>query len=191
MAKPEDQIRSVLPGLVLQFADTYLKQTGVQALLIAGLAPLQAVLHAAFRADPTLTGMGLEIVSIRVSALTPSSELPRALQSPPFESLQQKADEAIFSRRALAVDKERAIAENELSNANARAEPTAEAAAQTIRAEADASAKIVGTGAEATRIRAVEKANADMQLTRMSAIADVPPRCCLPWLRRSLRPSCK
>lgn len=58
--------------------------------------------------------MGLEIVPIRVAALAPNPELSRALQAPTFESLQQKADEATFSRRALAVDAERAIAENEL-----------------------------------------------------------------------------
>ena len=90
LAKPEDQIRSVLTGLVLQFADTYLKQTGVQALLIAGLAPLQAVLHAAFRADPTLTGMGLEIVSIRVSAPTPSSELSRSCNRRPLRACNKR-----------------------------------------------------------------------------------------------------
>lgn len=190
-SKPEDQIRSVLIGLVREFADTYLRQSGVRALLEAGLAPLQAAVNAGFRADPTVTGMGLAIVSIRVAALTPSSELYRALQAPTFESLQQKADEATFSRRALAVEKERAIAENELSNqvalatrrkdliarddANARSEAEAMAASQRITAEANAEAKIIAANAEATRIRAVEQAAADMERARMAAIGDVPP----------------
>lgn len=191
LGKPEEQIKSVLTGLVREFADTYLKDKGVRDLLEAGLSPVQATIAAGFDADPTLDAMGLEAVRIRVSALSPSSELYRALQAPTFESLQQKADEATFSRRALAVDKERAIAENELQNqielaarrkdliaredANGRSEAEALAAANRISVEAEADAKIVSAEAEAKRIRAVEQAAADMEKARMAAIADVPP----------------
>ncbi len=189
--KPEEQIKSVLTGLVREFADTYLKDKGVRDLLEAGLAPVQAAIADGFERDPTLDVMGLEVVSIRVAALSPSSELSRALQAPTFESLQQKADEATFSRRALAVDKERAIAENELQNqielaarrkdliaredANARSEAEAKAAAKQILVAADAEAKVVASEAEASRIRAVEQAAADMEKARMDAIANVPP----------------
>ena len=191
LGKPEDQIKSVLTGLVREFTDAHLKDKGVEPLLEAGLSPVQAAIAAGFDADPTLDGMGLEVVSIRVSALTPSSDLYRALQAPVFESLQQKADEATFSRRALAVDKERAIAENELKNqielatrrkeliaredANARSEAEAEVAARRIMVEADSAAKIIAAEAEAKRIRAVEQAAADMEQARMAAVAQVPP----------------
>ena len=191
VGKPEDQIRSVITGLVREFGDTYIKDSGVRTLLEAGLAPLQAAINAGFADNPTLPGMGLEIVSIRIAALSPSPELSRALQAPTFESLQQKADEAAFNRRALAVDAERAIAENELQNQielasrrkdliaredeNARSEAEAEVAAKWIKGEADANAKIMGAEAEAKRIRAVEQAAADMEKARMAAIADVPP----------------
>ena len=57
----------------------------------------------------------LAAVAVRLTNLAPTSELERALQTPTFEALQQKADEATFARRALAVEKERAIAENELA----------------------------------------------------------------------------
>jgi len=189
--KPEDQIKSVIVGLVREFADTYIKNSGVRSLLEAGLAPLQAAINAGFAANPTLPGMGLEIVSIRVAALTPSPELSRALQAPTFESLQQKADEAAFNRRALAVDAERGIAENELRNQielatrrkdliaredeNARCVAEAEVAAKRIKGAADADAKIMGAEAEARRIRAVEQAAADMERARMAAVSDVPP----------------
>ena len=190
LGKPEEQIKSVLTGLVREFADAYLKDKGVRNLLEAGLSPVQAAIAAGFGADPTLDAMGLEVVSIRVSDLSPSSELYRALQAPTFESLQQKADEATFSRRALAVDKERAIAENELQNqielasrrkdliaredANARSEAEAKAGAKHIMVEAESAAKVIGAEAEAKRIRAVEQAAADMEKARMSAFADVP-----------------
>ena len=42
--------------------------------------------------------------------------MEKALQQPTREAIQQQADEATFARRALAVEKERAIAENELHN---------------------------------------------------------------------------
>ena len=189
--KPEDQIKSVIIGLVREFGDTYVKNSGVRELLEAGLAPLLVAINAGFAENPTLGGMGLEIVSVRVSALSPSPELSRALQSPTFESLQQKADEAAFSRRAMAVDAERAIAENELSNKieletrrknliarqdeNARSEAEAEVAAMRIKGAGEADAKIIGAEAEATRIRAVEQAAADMEKARMAAVSDVSP----------------
>ena len=189
--QPETQIRSILNGLIGEFSDTYLKKSGVRELLENGLSPLQGAINAGFSSDPTLNQMGLEIVSVRISALTPSPELSRALQAPTFESLQQKADEATFGRRALAVEKERAIAENELSNQvelaarkqeliaredeNARSEAEAMSAAQKIMGDADAEAKIVAAKAEATRIREVEQASADMESARMQAYSSIPP----------------
>ncbi|MFK7938455.1 MAG: SPFH domain-containing protein [Roseovarius sp.] len=188
-AKPEDYIRSVLGGLARQFADNYLKPLGVRAVLEAGLAPMQARLNQGFAEDPTAEAMGLEVISVRVSALSPSSELARALQAPTFEALQQQSDEATFARRALAVEKERAIAENELNNltqlaarkselisredANARAEAEGQAAAMHISAEGQAAAKVIAAEAEATRIRAVDQAEADMEKARMAALSQV------------------
>ncbi len=199
---PVDQIQSVLNGLVGEFSDTYLKNKGVRQLLEAGLAPLQAAINEGFQKDPTLAGMGLEIVQVRVAALTPGSELHRALQAPTFESLQQKADEATFNRRALAVEKERAIAENELSNKvelasrrkaliaredeNARSEAEAAAAAQRITVEASADAKVVVAEAEARRIRAVEQASVDMEKARLAAFADVSPAVLLAMAAQKL-----
>jgi len=60
--------------------------------------------------------MGLMMASLRILEIRPSAELEKALQTPTRESIQQDADEATFKRRALAVDKESAIAENELQN---------------------------------------------------------------------------
>ncbi len=190
IAKPIDQISSILTGLAREFSDTYLKSLGVREVLEAGLAPLQAAINDGFRKDPTLDEMGLSVISVRVAALTPSSELARALQAPTFESLQQKADEATFSRRALAVEKERAIAENELANQvelatrrrdliaredeNARSQAEAEAASLRIKAEFAAQAKVIEAEAESSRIRAVEQAQADMERARMDVVGAMP-----------------
>lgn len=189
VSKPEDHITSVLTGLVREFADSYIKKMGVRELLEAGLAPLQARINKGFADDPTLAQMGLAVVAVRVADLSPSPELARALQAPTFEDLQQKADEATFARRALAVEKERAIAENELANqvelaarragliaredANARAEAEGRAAAQQIQAESEAQVKRIAAEAEAMRIRAVEQAEADMEAARMAALGQL------------------
>ncbi|PHP66408.1 band 7 protein [Zhengella mangrovi] len=189
-AKPQDHIHSVLTGLAREFSDTYVKGKAIRDLLDAGLAPLQAALNAGFAAEAALADMGLTVIAVRVAALTPSSELARALQVPTFEAMQQKADEATFARRALAVEKERAIAENELANRielaarrrdliaredeNARSEAQADAAAQSIRAEGGARARTIEAEAEATRIRTVEQAAAEMEQLRMAAVAGMP-----------------
>ena len=185
-AEPEDHINKVIQGLVRGIAEAYIKGFGVRALLEAGLSGFQARLDAGLVEDPTMAGLGIEIVSVRLNALTPSSELARALQAPTFESLQQQADEATFARRALAVDKERAIAENELANqielasrrsdlidregSNARAEATSVAKAQEIRARGEAETTVIFAEAEATRIREVEAAEAEAERVRMEAV---------------------
>ena len=184
--KPEEHINKVIQGLLRGIAEDYIKTMGVRALLEAGLSGFQSRLNTGLAEDPTMAEMGIRIVSVRLNALTPSTELARALQAPTFESLQQQADEATFARRALAVDKERAIAENELANqielasrraslidregANARAEAEATAEAQQIRARGDADTTVISAEAEATRIRAVEQAAAEMEEARMAAL---------------------
>jgi NADH dehydrogenase/NADH:ubiquinone oxidoreductase subunit G len=123
--------------------------------------------------------MGLEVANVRVADISPSSELSRALQTPTFERLQQQTDQATFERRALAVEKERAIAENELSNQielarrqkeligredeNARTRATAEAAAKKIQAEA-----------EAQRIQVIEEARTQAERQRVAVYSDLP-----------------
>lgn len=190
LAEPEAQITALLTGLAREFADSYIKGLGVRAVLESGLSPLQAALNLGLVQNETLGDMGLSVITARVAALRPSSELARALQAPTFESLQQKADEATFARRALAVDKERAIAENELANQielasrraeliarmdeNARSEAEASAAAERIATEAEAANAVTRAEAEAARIRLVETAAVAAERDRMAVLAGLP-----------------
>ena len=80
------------------------------------MAPIRAHIAAGLAAEPALEELGIEVVAVRVAAVAPTSELEKALQQPTREAIQQDADKATFQRRALAVEKERAIAENELQN---------------------------------------------------------------------------
>ena len=179
--KPIDQINAMLSGMAHQFILAALQAAPVRKLLEDGIAPIQELIAHGFRADDSLRARGLEIVGINIASVAPNSELARALQAPTFESLQQQADEASFARRAMAVEKERAIAENELNtqielakrqealiareDANARAEAETLAASRKIEAEADAAS-----------IRAVALARADGERAKMDALGAVSPQ---------------
>jgi regulator of protease activity HflC (stomatin/prohibitin superfamily) len=176
---PIDQIESRFGGLAHQAAAQYLMERPVRELLDAGLEPLRQRIEAALIGSPALSEIGVETITVRLSSIAPSLELERALQTPTFEALQQKADEAMFERRALAVDKERAIAENELANKVelARREMqliAEEAGNQRARAVAAAEAGQVAAAAEAERIRSVESARAEAEQSHMAVYRDVP-----------------
>lgn len=81
----------------------------------AGAAETRDALEQSLRANAEIEAMGLALVSVQVDQVTPTAELEKALQTPTREAIQQKADEATFQRRALAVENERAIKENELA----------------------------------------------------------------------------
>lgn len=190
-AEPIQRIETRLAGLVNQAVLQYLAQASVRALLDAGPEPLRHALEAALAGDPALNEIGLSVVAIRLTNLAPSSELERALQTPTFEALQQKADEATFERRALAVDKERAIAENELANKTelARREKTLiaeEAENARNRATGVAEAQQIEAVAEADRIRTVEGASAEAEEKRIAIYRDLPPAVLMGLAAREL-----
>ncbi len=62
-----------------------------------------------------LQEMGIEILSITFNSVTPTPEISKALEADYRESLHRKSDEAIYARRAAAVEQERKIRENELN----------------------------------------------------------------------------
>jgi hypothetical protein len=179
-SQPIDQIDNLLISLVRRFTVTHLTGRGIRDLLAEGIAPLQEAVMVGISADERLGAMGLEIINVSIAEVAPSSELARALQAPTYEELQQKADEASFARRALAVDKERAIAENELGNkielASRQKDLIAREDANTrAQAEAKAASMNIGATAEAERIRTVGQARAEMEGTKVRLYAELPP----------------
>lgn len=114
--EPLEQVAALLTQLAQQSAWEYLTHTPVRDLLTEGVAEIRRRIGEGLAIDGRPAGMGPEIVSVRVAAVRPSAEVEKALQMPTREAIQQEADEATFQRRALAVEKERAIAENELQN---------------------------------------------------------------------------
>ena len=69
---------------------------------------------ARLRASPDLGSLGVEILNVFVTAVRPTPEVAKALEADYRETLLKKADQAIYTRRAAAVEEERKIRENEL-----------------------------------------------------------------------------
>jgi len=190
-AEPIQRIETRLAGLVNQAALQYLAGAPVRALLDAGPEPLRRALEAALGGDAALAEIGLAAVAVRLTNLAPSSELERALQTPTFEALQQKADEATFERRALAVEKERAIAENELATKTELARREKQLIAEEVdnaraRAEGLADAERIAAEGEAGRITAVEGAKGNAERDRIAIYRDLPPAVLLGLAAREL-----
>lgn len=180
LGQPLDQIASLMTGLAQQGAAEYVQGLDVAAILTGGVAPLQARIEAGLTGSPRLAEMGLEVVAVRVADISPSAELKQALRTPTFERLQQQADEAMFERRALAVEKERAISQNELSTqidlARRQEELIAQEGANTTnRAQSEAAARKIAADGEADTIRTIEQARADMEKARTDIYAELPP----------------
>jgi hypothetical protein len=106
------------------------------------------------------------VVAVRVAAVTPDPDVEKALRQPTHEAIQQDADQATFARRAFAVEKERAIAENELQNRIelARREErlvAQDGANQRRRAEEEAAARKIEADAADERVRQAALREAD------------------------------
>lgn len=191
LKKPIDQLSQLLVQSAQQHAWRCIAEAPVRELLAEGVTRLRANIAEGLAADVNLQALGLEIASVRVSKVAPTAELEKALQAPEHEAIQQTADEAIFQRRALAVEKERAIQENELQNRielakreeqlitqqgqNQRKQAKEEAEAERIEAEGQAERKRMGAFAEADAIRTVETVRVDTERTRMDIYRDLPP----------------
>ena len=86
-----------------------LEETLRDAQTIAGLA-LERI-----RQEALLESLGVEVVSIYFVSAKPTPEVAKALEAQYRETLLRQADEAIYARRAAAVEEERKIKENERS----------------------------------------------------------------------------
>jgi len=131
--------------------------------------------HAGLEGDPRLRDTGLTVVGVRVVAIRPDPEVERALQTPTRESVQQEADKATFERRAVAVERERAISENELQSQIELAVREENLVAQRgqnerRRAEEAAAAETIGVAAAADRERTLAAARADA--ARLTGLAE-------------------
>ncbi|MBI5018323.1 MAG: band 7 protein [Deltaproteobacteria bacterium] len=187
---PLDQVDQTLTQLAQEMVLGYFVQTPLGELLRAGVDPVRERIQEGLAGSAALGAIGLEVVSVRVAAVSPTSELEKALQTPTREAIQEQADEATFQRRALAVEKERAIQENELQTQieltrrqealirqkgqNERWKATEQAEAAAIAARAEAERSRLGSETEASSIRVVEQARVEAERDKMAIYRELP-----------------
>ena len=157
--------------------------------LTNGLVAVAERIATGLAGDPRLAETGISIVDVHVAAIRPEPEVERALQTPTREGIQQEADRATFERRALAVERERAIGENELQTqielarreeqlvaqrgANARRQAEEAAAAGRIQTESEAEREQRLGEARAVSIRVRGEAEGAAETARVAAYRDV------------------
>ncbi len=187
--EPLDRIAASVTQLAQQLASTFLNKAALRQILDDGIEVIRAAINNGLATDPGLLSMGVEIVATRVSSVLPTAEMEKALQMPAREHIQQQADQATFQRRALAVEKERAIQENELHNQielakreetliaqrgqNERRRSTETAESKRIEAEAAAKNVTLNAEAQAQSIRVLEEAKVNAEKERMDIYKDL------------------
>ncbi|MEU2540495.1 SPFH domain-containing protein [Streptomyces iakyrus] len=186
---PLEQLGTLLTETAQQHALDVLARAPLSSALVDGVTAVRERVAAGLDAEPRLPATGIEVVAVRVMALRPEPEVERALRTPAREQIQQEADRATYERRAVAVERERTIAENELASqielarreeqlveqrgTNARREAEEHAAADAVRAEAEATRSVRLARAEAEGVRAVGDAKAQAQAAWLKVHEDV------------------
>lgn len=186
---PLEQLGGVLTESAQQHALDSVARRPLQQVLADGVGVVRDAVVAGTAADPRLAEIGIGIVAIRVVALRPEPEVERALQTPTREQVQQEADRATFERRALAVERERAIAENELTTQlelarreeelvgqrgqNARRTAEEKAAASEIETASQAARNQRLAEAKAASTRVVGEAEAAAETARVNAYREL------------------
>ncbi len=178
---PLEQLSGLISQLAQQRVWEHVVATPLRQLLVDGVDDVRRRVHDGLVAEDALATLGIEIVAVRVAALRPTSEVEQALQTPTRELLQQDADEATFRRRALAVEKERAIEENELQNRIELARREEELVHQQARNERlrvteEAEDTRIEARAKADRITLVDGARFEREQERMRLYAELDPR---------------
>ena len=188
-ARPLEQLSGLLTELAQQHTLDLLARMTLPQALAEGMTAVRERVATGLTGDPRIADSGLGIVDVRVVAVRAEPDVERALQTPMREEVQQDADKATFGRRALAVERERAIAENELQNQielarreeqlveqkgqNDRKRATEQAAAGRINAVAQAEAQRLLADAQADATRAIGTAEADAETARLAAYRDL------------------
>ncbi|MFE1750547.1 SPFH domain-containing protein [Streptomyces anandii] len=173
---PLEQLGTLMTDPAQEHALAVLARMPLSAALVDGVSAVRERVAAGLAAEPRLPATGIEVVAVRVVALRPEPEVERALRTPAREQIQQEADRATYERRAVAVERERTIAENELASrielarreeqlveqrgTNARREAQEQAAADAVRAEAEAARTVRLAEAEAARTERLADAEA-------------------------------
>lgn len=179
VADPRQQLQDLLGQTAQQFAIETIADLDLATALQTGMARLRSSLTEQLRAAPRMLETGLSVVDVRIVSLRCEADVEQALQTPVRERIQTESDRSTYERRALAVERERAISENELANqialAHREEELVAQRGANARRKASDAAeADAITVSAEAHRMGALATATAER--TRTIGAADAAAR---------------
>ncbi len=177
---PLDTIETMLAGLAEQYAQSYLARADLRDVLVDGALRSRTAIDEGLRANDALEASGIAIVSVRMRLVRPTADIEKAIEAPMRERIKADADEAAFGRRALAVEKERAIAENELQNRIELAKREEFLIAQQgenerRKAQHAADAAVIAADSDARNIATVDGARLAIERAKVEAYAIVPP----------------
>lgn len=191
LEQPLERIAGMVTQAAQQIALDWIAHRNLDAVLREAIQGLRPLVAEGLATDTVLADSGLQVTTVRLSRIAPTPELEQALQAPTREGVQQAADEAVFRRRALAVEKERAIAENELANQIELARREEELIARRTaneqkNAESSAAVSRIQSGAAADGIRLVEGARTEAEGARVDLHRDLPVSVSLGMAAREL-----
>lgn len=184
---PLERLEEFFAQLTQKIGSEYVAARAVRVAISEGQRDIRRLIEQEMGQSQALSAMGLVPVAVHVGAVTPSAELEKALQAPTRESIQQRSDEAVFERRALAVEKERAIRENELrnqielarqeeeligqegQNEQRKVEEAAQAAGISVRAQTERERVQATARSDVTRVHAEGDASAERLRTAAEA----------------------
>jgi regulator of protease activity HflC (stomatin/prohibitin superfamily) len=195
-SEPLDKLAVVVKELAQELAGSFVARAPLRALLDQSIDVIREQIQGGLVAAPSISSLGVEIVATRVASVKPTSEMEKALQMPTREKIQEEADQATFSRRALAVEKERAIAENELAKReeqligqrgqNEKKRITDDAENKRIEAEGAARNVKLNAAAQAESIKVLEGARVNAERERMDIYRELPPSALMGLAAREL-----
>lgn len=179
LGRPLEQLAGLLVETAQQQTAQLLARHTLTEAVERGVAAARDAIAAGLVSDDRLADTGVSVISVRIVAINPQPDVEKALQTPARELIQQEADKATFERRALAVEREAAIGENELENrielARREEQLVAQRGANENRAaELAAATKAIEAEAQAGSIELVGAAEAGAEAAHMRAYADLP-----------------
>ena len=77
---------------------------------------LAAFLTLEMTSNEAIKELGLEVVTVSILAVSPASDMKKALEAATREKIFQQQDDAIYERRNAAIEQERIVKENELNS---------------------------------------------------------------------------
>ena len=188
-ANPLEQLAQLLTELATGHIMDAVGRMSLLDAVTTGAGTLRQAITAGLRADERLATTGIGVLGARVRAVRADADMERYLQTPAREHAQGDADKATFERRALAVERERAIAENELASrielaareqelvtqegVNARTRAQEVSAAALIEATGAAERRTLLAEADATAARLAGEAEGAAEAARLGAYAGV------------------